>query len=447
MKNSRLQKIIILLIIDIFSVALAAIATIALIEPVTGLSRYENVLKIYLPCEIVVTIVVYTIMKLYQSLWRYAGIEEFCNIIISIVIISVGNLGFVFLTKNQAYLPIRFAIINPFLLFCMTALSRYVYRLLRYITNRVMHKHNFGPTRVMVVGAGSAGSTIIKELIDSDKVVKKAVCCIDDNHSKQGTRIHGILVVGGRESIIQMAEKYKVDEIIVAMPSVKAKSRAEILNICKETKCRVKVLPGIFELVNGTVSVSKARDVEIIDLLGREQIEINIDEVIRYIENRVVLVTGGGGSIGSELCRQIASHNPKQLIIVDIYENNAYEIEQEIKRNHPELNLLTLIASIRDKGKVNDIFEKYRPEIVFNAAAHKHVPLMETSPNEAIKNNVFGTLNVAKAANQYGTKRFVQISTDKAVNPTNIMGASKRICEMIIQTIGLHSKTCEFVAV
>ena len=281
-------------------------------------------------------------------------------------------------------------------------------------------------------------------------IVKKYqnfLCIIDDDASKTNTYIYGIPVVGTRNSIVEMAKKYNIAEIILAIPSLDSKSKAEILNICKETKCKVKVIPGMYELLNGSVSVSKARDVEIVDLLGREQIKVNLDEIMGYIENQKVLVTGGGGSIGSELCRQIAIHNPKQLIIVDIYENNAYDIEQELRRKLPNLNLVVLIASIRDKGKVEDIFKKYRPDIVFNAAAHKHVPLMETSPNEAIKNNVFGTLNVARAADRFKTKRFVQISTDKAVNPTNIMGASKRICEMIIQTIGRHSKTCKFVAV
>ena len=331
---------------------------------------------------------------------------------------------------------------------CLVAMSRFSYRVLRYIlqSTKTLQKDHQG-LRVMIIGAGDAGCTIVKELQSSNKITKTAVCMIDDDKTKKNTYIEGVPVVGNRNDIIEMAKKYEVAEIIIAIPSLSAKAKADILNICKETKCKVKVIPGIYEFVNGTASIAKARDVEIVDLLGREQIKVNLDEILGYIERRVVLVTGGGGSIGSELCRQIATHNPKQLIIVDIYENNAYDIEQELKRRLPNLNLLVLIASIRDKGKVEDIFNKYHPDIVFNAAAHKHVPLMETSPNEAIKNNVFGTLNVARAADKYGTKRFVQISTDKAVNPTSIMGASKRICEMMIQTIGRHSKNCEFVAV
>ena len=244
-----------------------------------------------------------------------------------------------------------------------------------------------------------------------------------------------------------MVEKYGIHEILITMPSAPKADIKRVYEICKQTNCKVKTLPGIYQIVNGDASVTALRDVQISDLLGRDQITVTLDEIMGYIENRVVLVTGGGGSIGSELCRQIATHSPKQLIILDIYENNAYEIEQELKRSHPELNLLTLIASIRDVGKMEDVFKKYSPEIVFNAAAHKHVPLMETSPNEAVKNNVFGTLNMARCADKFGSKVFVQISTDKAVNPTNIMGATKRICEMIVQTIGKHSKQTKFVAV
>lgn len=259
--------------------------------------------------------------------------------------------------------------------------------------------------------------------------------------------INNVKIVGSTADIPVYAKKYDIDEILIAMPAAPKAEVKRIFDICEGTKCKVKTLPGIYQIVNGDASVTALREVQISDLLGRDQIKVNLDEIMGYIEDRVVLVTGGGGSIGSELCRQIATHNPKQLIILDIYENNAYDIEQELKRRHPELNLLALIASIRDTGKMEDVFKKYSPEIVFNAAAHKHVPLMETSPNEAVKNNVFGTLNVARCADKFGSKVFVQISTDKAVNPTNIMGATKRICEMIIQTIGKHSKNTKFVAV
>jgi FlaA1/EpsC-like NDP-sugar epimerase len=280
----------------------------------------------------------------------------------------------------------------------------------------------------------------------TEKVNYVPVCIVDDDETKLHKRIHNIRVVGNTNEIKKLAAKYKIDEILIAMPSAKKVEINRIFEICKTTPCKVKILPGVYQILSGEANVSSLRPVQISDLLGREQIKVKLDEIMGYIEGETVLVTGGGGSIGSELCRQIATHNPKQLIILDIYENNAYDIEQELKRNRPNLNLLVLIASIRDKGKMNDVFSKYKPTIVFNAAAHKHVPLMENSPNEAVKNNVFGTRNVAKCADRYGAKVFVQISTDKAVNPTNIMGATKRICEMIVQTIGKYSKT-KFVAV
>lgn len=446
------------ILIDSIIIILSGVVTTWLITGTTDLTIYKWSLLIYFPLEILLVILIFKLLKLYHSLWRYAGLAEFINIIVACVSISLINLTVILCCKiflsdfatnhNIELLPVRFPIINGILMLCLIALSRFSYRLVRYIlqSTKTFQKDHRG-LRVMIIGAGDAGCTIVKELQNSNKVTKTAVCIIDDDKTKKDTYIEGVPVVGNRNDIIEMAKKYEVAEIIIAIPSLSAKTRADILNICKETKCKVKVIPGIYEFVNGTASIAKARDVEIVDLLGRDQIKVNLDEILGYIERRVVLVTGGGGSIGSELCRQIATHNPKQLIIVDIYENNAYDIEQELKRKLPNLNLLVLIASIRDKGKVEDIFRKYHPDIVFNAAAHKHVPLMETSPNEAIKNNVFGTLHMARAADAYGAKRFVQISTDKAVNPTSIMGASKRICEMIIQTIGGHSKTCEFVAV
>lgn len=458
MSQSRRLKKILFCIVDAMIVILSGVITTWLITGTTNLETYKLVLLIYFPLQIGLVLFVFKILKLYHSLWRYAGIAEFANILIAVISISLFDLAVVLCCKiflsdfafqhHFDLLPIRFPIINGIMMVCFVIVSRFSYRFLRYLANssKINQKVQYG-TKVMIVGAGDAGCTIVKELQSSKMIHKTAVCIIDDDITKKDTYIEGVPVVGNRNDIIEISKKYEISEIIIAIPSLNAKARADILNICKETKCKVKVTPGIYEFVNGTASIAKTRDVEITDLLGREQIKVNLDEIMGYIENHVVLVTGGGGSIGSELCRQIATHNPKQLIIVDIYENNAYDIEQELRRKLPNLNLLVLIASIRDKGKVEDIFEKYHPEIVFNAAAHKHVPLMETSPNEAIKNNVFGTLNVARAANQFGTKRFVQISTDKAVNPTNIMGASKRICEMIIQTIGKHSKTCEFVAV
>lgn len=298
----------------------------------------------------------------------------------------------------------------------------------------------------MIVGAGNSGAVILKEITSSAHVKDAVVCFIDDDPNKWGKFLNGIPIVGNRGDIPEMAERYHVDEIYVAMPSASAKDRKEIIENCRKTNCKVKTLPGIYQLLNGDVGVSKLREVEIEDLLGRDPIRVNLDEIMGYVSGKVVLVTGGGGSIGSELCRQIAGHNPKQLIIVDIYENNAYDIQMELREKYPGLNLEVLIASVRNEHRIDTIFEKYRPEIVYHAAAHKHVPLMEDSPNEAIKNNVFGTYKTAKAADKYGTKRFVLISTDKAVNPTNIMGASKRMCEMVVQMMNARSKT-DFVAV
>ena len=305
---------------------------------------------------------------------------------------------------------------------------------------------NGANTNVMIIGAGAAANSIMKEIEASQYISLSVKCFIDDNPGCHGKFLRGVPIVGGRDKIMDAVGQYAIDEIIIAIPSAVTKERKDILEICKETGCKLRTLPGMYQLINGEVSVSKLKDVEIEDLLGREPIKINIDEIIGYVSGKVVMVTGGGGSIGSELCRQIAGHNPKQLIIVDIYENNAYEIQQELIRKYPELNLKVLIASVRNTNRMDKIFETYRPEIVYHAAAHKHVPLMEESPNEAIKNNVFGTYKTAKAADKYGVKKFVLISTDKAVNPTNIMGASKRICEMIIQMMNEKSNT-NFVAV
>ncbi len=331
-----------------------------------------------------------------------------------------------------------------FFLTFFTCFVRLFFRFYKELTMR--HIHRKGEERIVIVGAGAAGDTLIRELTTTDKVDYRPVALVDDDPAKIGMTLGGVPVAGTVHDIKAVVEKYRATGIIVAAPSATAKEKKEIFRLCQIPGVRLQTLPGIYQLASGEISVAKVRDVEVQELLGREQIKVNLDEIMDYISDEVVLVTGGGGSIGSELCRQIAAHRPRQLIIFDIYENNAYDIEQELRRAHDSLNLLVLIGSIRDKGKLESVFEKYRPGVVFNAAAHKHVPLMETSPCEAVKNNVFGTLNMARCADKYGVKRFVQISTDKAVNPTNIMGATKRICEMIIQTVGKRSKT-EFVAV
>lgn len=429
--------------IDVLMVAVSAFLSAYFTK--FSIKENFNMIIYFAVFEAVCVVFVYASLRLYRSLWKYASVNELVKIAIGSSIIALINV-IVAIVTGKEYFDIGFCLVNSLLIFVGSGFTRFVTRIIGLFKRGSLRRLSISYP-VMIIGAGDAGSVITRELLYSDKTDKTPVCIIDDDRSKHKGTIYDVPIVGDRNTIIDNVEKYGVKEIILALPSISAKEKKELLDICKETKCKVSSLPGIYELANGTVSVSKIRDVEIKDLLGREQIKVNLDEIMGYIEGKVVLVTGGGGSIGSELCRQIATHNPKQLIILDIYENNAYDIEQELKRKLPNLNLVTLIASVRDIGKLEDVFKTYKPNIVFNAAAHKHVPLMETSPNEAIKNNVFGTLNVAKCADKYGSSRFVQISTDKAVNPTNIMGASKRICEMIIQAIGKKSKSCRFVAV
>ena len=399
----------------------------------------------FLPINIVVTLIIFYIMHLYSSLWAFAGETELQNIVVACVLsMLAGAVGLQFFKVTsravpRSYYPAYMAV----LVVCIFA-SRFSYRFFRGLKHKQQNKKNL--ISVMVIGAGEAANLIIKEIVNSNFSTMVIKCIIDDDKGKWGKYIQGIKVVGGRDKIVECADVYDVDEIIVAMPSAPRTEIREILEICKDTNCKLRSLPGMYQLVNGEVNVSKLRDVELEDLLGREPITVDMDSILGYVQGKVVLVTGGGGSIGSELCRQIANHKPKQLVIVDIYENSVYDIQQELKQKYPDLNLVVLIASVRNTNRMNYIFSKYKPNIVYHAAAHKHVPLMEDSPTEAIKNNVFGTFKTAQAAAMSGVKRFVMISTDKAVNPTNIMGASKRICEMIIQTFDKHYET-EFVAV
>lgn len=397
----------------------------------------------HLPIAVVVTLIVFYIFRLYHSLWAYAGMEELQNIVMS-CFISAGIQG-VFMLSMSRRVPMSFYFFNAFLLLGFTFVSRFAYRFAREKRRKIHNKNN--ATSVMIVGAGDAGNAIIKEIRSSYFSTMTIKCIIDDDPKKWGQFIQGIKVAGGRDSIIENAALHGIDEIIIAIPSAPRKTVKEIVQIAGQTSCKLRTLPGMYQLVNGEVNVSKLRSVDVEDLLGREPIRVDIESILGYVKDKKVLVTGGGGSIGSELCRQIASHQPKQLIIVDIYENNAYDIQQELKRNYPNLNLVVLIASVRNTNRINDIFQKYRPNIVYHAAAHKHVPLMEDSPNEAVKNNVFGTWKTAYAAAMNGVSKFVLISTDKAVNPTNIMGATKRICEMIIQTFNKNFEKTEFVAV
>ena len=396
--------------------------------------------------NILLTIVVFAVSGLYSVVLSAMNIYDSIRLCLSVIIIFLVNLLFAVVFGVGWGITAATVLVYVLLLFVLLSALRYAKRLINAIGGRA-HNRQAGKKRVLVVGAGEAGKLLIKEMMTSQRIAYTPVCLVDDNLNLLGQTISEVKIVGTTKEVSIVVKDYNIEEIFIAMPSVNKRMMSEIINRCRETGRPVKVLPGIYQLADGSISVSKLREVDIADLLGREQVTVNLDEIMGYIENKVVMVTGGGGSIGSELCRQIAMHQPKQLIILDIYENNAYEIEQELKRKQPDCNLLVLIASIRDKGKIRDVFAKYRPQIVFNAAAHKHVPLMETSPNEAVKNNVFGTLNVAQAADEFAVETFVQISTDKAVNPTNIMGATKRICEMIIQTIGKNSKNTKFVAV
>ncbi len=361
---------------------------------------------------------------------------------------GVQFLYFFILSIVHPLIHIETVIVYTLIYLVMLGGSKFLYKCYGYLVARSKHyAEREKSKKVIVVGAGNAGSMLVKEMSVSDKMNYIPLCIVDDDEEKLGQIVSGVKVFGKIEDIKEAVKRYKPDEIIIAIPSLSKKELRRIVMLCQETGCKVKSIPGAYQFVNGQVSVRDVKEVNITDILGRDQIKINLDEIAGYITDKVVLVTGGGGSIGSELCRQIAVRKPKQLIILDVYENNAYEIEQELKRNYGDkLNFLTLIASVRDSKKINKVFEKYRPQIVFHAAAHKHVPLMETSPNEAVKNNVSGTYKVADAAGRFGVERFVLISTDKAVNPTNIMGATKRICEMIIQTMDKKYKT-EYVAV
>lgn len=400
----------------------------------------------YLPIHILTTVFIFYFCKMYHSLWKFISIHELGYIILAnIVSFFMQIAGFHLM---QYPIPRSYFFLEILLQTVMVVGIRFSYRFCRYLKEAREQRFGCGEPqkRVMIIGAGDAGRAIIKEILDSRHLTMKVCCVIDDDCNKEGRYINGIPIVGDRSVILKNVEKYKIDKIILAIPSASKEERREILEICKLAKCELKTLPGMYQLIDGELNIGKLRDVEITDLLGRDPIQVNLDEIMGYVEQKVVMVTGGGGSIGSELCRQIAMYNPKQLIIFDVYENNAYEIQQELKRHHPELNLVVLIGSVRNTHRMETVFEKYRPDIVYHAAAHKHVPLMEDSPNEAIKNNVFGTYKTAKAASEYGVKRFVLISTDKAVNPTNIMGASKRLCEMIVQSFDKISKT-EFVAV
>ena len=400
-----------------------------------------------MPFWVIATVVILYAFHLYHSVWSYVGIIELRNLMIAhLSLIPVYAIGALFLKLDM---PVSYYIVGYFFCFVGTVVIRFGYRMSRYLSREIDLKaaEQQSQERIMIIGAGSAAHMIIRELTVSRKFYGKVCCAIDDNPNKRGRFIEGIEIVGDRFDIIKAVGRYDISKIIFAIPSCDSHERKEILNLCKETGCKILTVPGIYQLVNNEVTVRQLRDVEIEDLLGRAPILVDNEESFASIAGKVVLVTGGGGSIGSELCRQIARARPKQLIILDIYENNAYEIQQELKRKEPELDLVVLIGSVRNTLRMDEIMRRYRPNLVFHAAAHKHVPLMEDSPNEAIKNNVFGTYKTAVAAEKYGVEKFVLISTDKAVNPTNIMGASKRICEMVVQMMDRKSRGTRFVAV
>jgi len=398
-----------------------------------------------MPYWVMITIVVFYAFKLYHSIWSFASMTELMRMVGAyLVLIAAYLAGGLFM---GLHMPKSYFFMGYVMAFCCHTGIRFSYRWLRYWTHKRAQEEHEGPgSRIMIIGGGAAGRVIIKELQTSNHLDSEVCCIIDDNKSKEGRLLEGVPIVGGRNDIISMVEEYNINHIIYAIPAADAKNRKEILSICKETGCKLQALPGIYQLVNGDVSVSKLKDVEIQDLLGREQIKVNNDEILKTIKGKTVLVTGGGGSIGSELCRQIAKSEPELLVIFEIYENSAFEIRQELLRNNPGLKLETLIGSVRNAKRIESVMAQYKPDLVFHAAAHKHVPLMEDSPNEAIKNNVLGTYKTAMAATKAGVEKFVLISTDKAVNPTNIMGASKRLCEMVVQMMNREYDT-DFVAV
>ncbi len=443
-----LNRILALVLMDIMSVLVAAFGALFIrfefsfnaIDK-TYLERFEHII---IP-DILMALLFFVLWKLYKSVWRYASANELINIVFATSCTAAAQVICCLTTGNN--MPRSYYVLYWFLQTVLTCGIRFGYRILRILNNKrssLLGKDK--RIQVMIIGAGAAGNMILKEIEGSEYLNLQAKCIIDDQPGCHGKLLRGVPIVGGRESILDAVRQYGIDEIILAIPSASIQTRKEILEICKESGCKLRTLPGVYQLINGEVSVSKLKDVEIEDLLGRDPIRINVGEVLNDVSGKVVCVTGGGGSIGSELCRQIAGHTPRKLVIVDIYENNAYAIQQELIRKYPDLDLVVLIASVRNTNRINAIFEAYRPNIVYHAAAHKHVPLMETSPNEAIKNNVFGTYKTALAADRYGADRFVLISTDKAVNPTNIMGASKRLCEMVVQMMNQKSRT-NFVAV
>ena len=399
--------------------------------------EYLNPVRRFLPVYCVLCAAVFWLFRLYRSIWRFASYSEFMRLIsataVTYVCHIVGMLIVFPMMADRSRMPVSYYVLGFTTQFITTMFIRFAYRFVVLIRDKTRQKESSG-SRVLLIGAGAAGQSILRDINHSDRTDDHVVCLIDDDTNKWGRMIDGVPIVGGRDEILAAVEKYGVTKIYFAIPTATGEQKRDILNICKETDCELRQLPGMYQLVDGDVTVNQMKKVDVEDLLGREPISVDMEGVYRFINGKTVLVTGGGGSIGSELCRQIAGHNPKQLIIFDIYENNAYGIQLELREKYPDLDLVTLIGSVRDSRRMFQVFEQYRPQIVYHAAAHKHVPLMEDSPCESIKNNAIGTYKTAYAAMVHGCERFVLISTDKAVNPTNIMGASKRLCEMVIQS-------------
>ena len=443
-----MQRAIVLAFIDALSILISYLFALLLRFDLVFSAVPREYIEGYIwsmPYWVIATIVVFYAFRLYHSIWRLAGFEELKTLIQAyIVLLFLYVAGMLFM---KLHMPRSYYFMGYVLSIVLTGGSRIAYRLLSSWTKKSTKGQEAEPAdRVMVIGGGQAGQAVIREMMNSSHLNTKVCCVIDDNPNKRGRVLEGVPIVGDRNDIVEKVKEYKITRIVYAIPATTGANRKAILNICKDTGCRMQTVPGVYQILNEEVSVTKLRDVEITDLLGRAQVKVNNCEIMKVLKDKVVMVTGGGGSIGSELCRQIASAGPETLIIFDIYENNAYEIQQELRRKYHDLHLVTLIGSVRNTKRVNAVIEKYRPDIIFHAAAHKHVPLMEESPNEAIKNNVEGTYKVAKAAAKYSVHKFVLISTDKAVNPTNIMGASKRLCEMVVQMMDRQSDT-DFVAV
>lgn len=444
--SKKASRIIALMLFDIFSVVAASfLALLIRFDFQQVPPQFLQTVTHYLPIDCLIVIAIFSLMGLYTSIWKYASIPE----LITMVGSCVGSGLIIYIYKHMLLLPSprSFWFIFVAILIFMTCGVRYSYRIARTIIHSLPSKNH--TKNVMIVGGGEAARMLIDEMQRNGEYKDTRVrCIIDDNRQKRGTRIRGILIVGDHHRIRLAVEKYAIDQIIIAIPSANKEMIARIVEECQKTKCEIKILPSIYLTMNQDAEniIEQVRPIKYEDFLGRDQIVVNNDEITDNLTDKTILVTGGGGSIGSELCRQIAKAGPKLLIIFDIYENNAYEIQQELYRNYPDLNLQTIIGSVRDHDRLEKVFKEFRPEQVYHAAAHKHVPLMEVSPNEAIKNNCLGTLNTAKLADKYGVKKFVLVSTDKAVRPTNIMGASKRICEMIVQAYDKKSKT-DYVAV